>query len=133
MSGFPPPPVCHPSHMPCPIIPPGLTQGSHCSRSPGSRTTATQAGVTDGPRWSLKCTGVEQVTTTACRTLAPEVGIWGYTPGGYVTKPTALLVRGTPSSPACSALMCFLCSIVLEKVLSQELHWSDENLEDRWF
>lgn len=34
-------------------------------------------------------------------------------------------------SPACSVLTCFLWAVVLEKVLSQELHCSDENLDER--
>jgi len=35
--------------------------------------------------------------------------------------------------PACSALTCFRWAAVLEKVLSQELHCREENLEERWF
>lgn len=79
--------------------------------------------------------GQNKVTaTTRC---TPDVGILGQNPGCHVAGP--LLLTGShseplaPSSPACSVLMCFLCSMVLGKVLSHELHWSDENLEERWF
>lgn len=92
----------------------------------------------DGPAWPPS--GVLGQNQGHCHThhsTEPEAGVFGWSPGcchrATPTHQLTMAASGTPTSPACSALMCFLCSMVLEKVLSQELHCSDENLEDRWF
>ena len=116
----------------------GAGRGFPCPRCQGLRTTTTQATITGGPGSPLQACWVRtKVTAAAHGTPALEVGIPGQNPGCHVTDPLLLTGSHTlplaPSSPACSVLMCFLCSMVLGKVLSHELHWSDENLEDRWF
>lgn len=121
---------------------PGLraTWGRRESRAAfrGSRTSA-QASVMGGLTvWCPRVCRRHDGGSPKHPALSTGRAIWGWSPGpyGHQAPPTRQppLLSGAPQLHLhAPVLMCFLCSSVLEKVLSQELHWRDESLEDRWF